>query len=73
MAAGVVFVHWRTVVEHVNMPASLASVEQHLLLRAGLTFFLLLEVDRIKGEAKTEEAKHLSRGFLGSNSARNMF
>ena len=55
------------------MPASLASVEQHLLLRAGLTFFLLLEVDRIKGEAKTEEAKHLSRGFLGSNSAGNMF
>ncbi|CAE7297732.1 unnamed protein product, partial [Symbiodinium sp. KB8] len=37
-----------------------------LLLFAGLTFFLLLEVDRVNGVAKMEEAKHLSSGFLGS-------
>ena len=48
------------------VPPFVAFVEQRLLLFAGLTFFLLLEVDRVNGVAKMEEAKHLSSGFLGS-------
>ena len=34
------------------MPAFLAFVEQRLLLLAGLSLLLLLEVDRVNGEAK---------------------
>ncbi|CAE7945259.1 unnamed protein product [Symbiodinium necroappetens] len=72
MAVGIIIMHWRTVefapdndgIEEV--PAFTAFVEQRLLLLAGLTFFVLLEVDRVNGEAKMQEAKHLSCGFSGS-------
>ena len=72
MAVGLIIMHWRTVefdpdndgIEEV--PAFTAFVEQRLLLLAGLTFFVLLEVDRVNGEAKMQEAKHLSCGFSGS-------
>ncbi|CAE7254942.1 unnamed protein product [Symbiodinium microadriaticum] len=64
LAVGVLFVHWRTAVE--EMPAFTAMVEQHLLLIAGWTLFLLLEVDRVNGQTRKEEAKYLSCGFSGS-------
>ena len=37
-----------------------------LYLLSDLTFFLLLEVDRVNGDANMEEAKQLSCGFSGS-------
>ncbi|CAE7198454.1 unnamed protein product [Symbiodinium natans] len=69
---GVIFVHWRTL--HFQqgedtadtVPAIFSFVEQHLLVLAGMTFFLLLEVDRVNGKARLEEAEQLRHGFQGS-------
>eukprot|EP00439_Symbiodinium_sp_Y106_P044471 s3045_g5.t1 len=72
LAVGIIFMDWRTVEFDPDddgvpvVPPFVAFVEQRLLLLAGLTFFLLLEVDRVNGVTKMEEAKHLSSGFLGS-------
>ena len=71
-AVGIIFMDWRTVEFDPDddgvavVPPFIAFVEQRLLLVAGLTFFLLLEVDRVNGVAKMQEAKHLSCGFTGS-------
>ena len=63
-AVGVIFVHWP--IDDEDIPAFAEFVDHRVLVLAALTLFCLLEVDRINGEAKVEEAKNLSCGFSGS-------
>ena len=69
LTSSILIICWRTIRGHTDLPG-LASVEpalrQHIVFLAGASFFCLMEVDRIKGESRMQEAVHLRRGFVGS-------
>eukprot|EP00439_Symbiodinium_sp_Y106_P072987 s686_g13.t1 len=46
--------------------ARVPYIEQHFVILVGASFFILLEVDRVNGRTRTQEALQLSRGFRGS-------
>lgn len=60
---------WRTIHGQQDLPGIAAyepRLRQHLVFLAAAVFFGLMEVDRIRGESRKQEALHLRRGFEGS-------
>ncbi|CAE7234846.1 unnamed protein product [Symbiodinium microadriaticum] len=68
---GIVLLEWTTVnfdgaQGPSRIPGIILCVEQRLLILAALSFFLLLETDRVNAEARAWEAEQLRRGYQGS-------
>ena len=71
LACGFMLCRWQTVHVQaedklVGAAAWIPGIDQRMLIAIGGVFFLLLEVDRVKGEIRQQEAQQLSRGFSGT-------
>eukprot|EP00439_Symbiodinium_sp_Y106_P052121 s2101_g6.t5 len=71
LACGFMLCRWQTVHVQakdklVGAAAWIPGIDQRMLIAIGGVFFLLLEVDRVNGEIRQQEAQQLSRGFSGT-------
>ena len=74
LACGLILFYWKIVNIDLDrgeddphkVPDLMPVVEQRLLVLAAISVFLLLEFDRINGQARLLEAEQLSVGFQGS-------
>ncbi|CAE7208210.1 unnamed protein product [Symbiodinium sp. CCMP2592] len=67
--SGFLTIHWYPIHGALELPGKsdeLNLAEQRLLLLIAASFFYLMEVDRVNGQSRAEEAVQLRRGFRGS-------